>query len=177
MKLIAGLGNPGQKYFSTRHNAGFMALDIYLSRMGQGAMGKRYGSWFLRGAPGGVETSFLKPGLYMNLSGGPVRQAMDDLGVELSDVLVLHDDIDIKFGEARYKTGGGHGGHNGLRSIIDTVGGADFHRIRLGVGRPPEGVSASDYVLSAFSADEEEGFLDGLKSAFEMLESRFLLMA
>ncbi|MDH5476715.1 MAG: aminoacyl-tRNA hydrolase [Nitrospinota bacterium] len=177
MKLVVGLGNPGARYAFTRHNAGFMAVDVYLSRFGQRKMGKQYGSWFLQASPSGVDTSFLKPGSFMNLSGGPVRQAMDDLGLEPSDLLVLHDDIDIKFGEARYKIGGGHGGHNGLRSIMESIGGADFHRIRLGVGRPPEGMAASDYVLSAFSTEEEDGFLDGLESAFDLLESRFLFKA
>ncbi|MDH5637413.1 MAG: aminoacyl-tRNA hydrolase [Nitrospinota bacterium] len=174
MKLVVGLGNPGPRYAFTRHNAGFVAVDVYLARAGKGKMEKKYGSWFTIAAPGGVETAFLRPGSFMNLSGGPVKKAMKDLGVGPGELMVMHDDIDIRFGEVRHKLGGGHGGHNGLRSIIESIGGGDFHRIRLGVGRPPEGIVASDYVLSAFSADEEDGFLDGLETAFELLESRFL---
>ena len=159
----------------TRHNAGFMAVDIYIGRLGLGAMSRKHGSWFLKTSVKGVETGFLKPGSFMNLSGGPVSAVMDDLGVTPADLLVMHDDIDIKQGLVRHKFGGGHGGHNGLRSIIESIGAADFHRVRLGVGRPPEGESASDYVLSVFDAQEEEDFLKGLEVAYGFLEGEFLL--
>ena len=171
MKLIAGLGNPGARYSQTRHNAGFIALDIFAKRLSLPAWREKYESSLIKTRlENGVDAAFIKPGTYMNLSGGPIRLAMKDFNVTTSGLLVIHDDIDIPLGDTRIKTGGGHGGHNGLRSIIDTLGSRDFHRIRIGVGRPPAGWDAADYVLSGFRPDEEDLFFDGLDKALELLE-------
>ncbi|MDH4183538.1 MAG: aminoacyl-tRNA hydrolase [Nitrospinota bacterium] len=174
VKLVVGLGNPGARYAFTRHNAGFIALDIFLGRMGVVMKEKREGSYFLQIGLEENRVFFLKPYKYMNLSGGPVQKAMEEVGAAGADLLVLHDDIDIKLGDARYKFGGGHGGHNGLRSIMEHLATPEFHRVRIGVGRPPVGMDASDYVLSAFPGQEEDTFLDGLDLALELLETRFL---
>ena len=174
MKLIAGLGNPGAKYSQTRHNAGFMALDVFADRHGLPAWREKYDSRLVKTRLDGVDAVFLKPGSFMNLSGGPIRAAMKDFGADTSGLLVIHDDIDLPLGQARHKIGGGHGGHNGLRSIIGALGSPDFHRIRIGAGRPPAGMDAADYVLSRFRPEEEDAFLDGLDEALELLESKFL---
>ncbi len=174
VKLIAGLGNPGSRYENTRHNAGFMAIDRFLSRRGLKFGGEKYRSPYLSTHLCGQKVAFIKPALYMNLSGGPVRQAMEFMKLPPENLLVIHDDIDIALGEARYKIGGGHGGHNGLKSIVVELGDTGFSRIRIGLGRPPDGVDASDYVLDKVGEEERAAFFDSFESAFELLESRFL---
>ncbi|VAX15392.1 Peptidyl-tRNA hydrolase [hydrothermal vent metagenome] len=174
MKLVVGLGNPGARYKNTRHNAGFMALDGFLQRFGLATSGGKFQSPFLSTHLLGQGVAFIKPAIYMNLSGGPVKQAVDSMGLSTHDLLVMHDDIDIALGEVRYKTGGGHGGHNGLKSIIAELGDAGFSRIRIGVSRPPQGAQASDYVLDEVGRDEMDALAGAFEKAFEFLEKRFL---
>jgi PTH1 family peptidyl-tRNA hydrolase len=140
--LIVGLGNPGTKYARNRHNVGFRVVEALASRHGLGELrsgGKLGGNT----ATGSVTTPrgrqkvvLLEPMEFMNLSGFAVQRAMKFYGVELAEVLVVHDEIDLDFGQVRLKLGGGHGGHNGLRSMIDQCGGNGFARIRVGVGKP-----------------------------------------
>ena len=174
LKLIAGLGNPGPQYAFTRHNAGFMVADFAVERFGSRFGGKRYGSGFAEydGPEGRIV--IIKPMKFMNRSGGPVTAWMRDLEIEPDGVLVVHDDIDLPLGEVRYKTGGGHGGHNGLRSIFDSMGSREFHRIRMGVGRPPDGVVASDHVLGEFNKDELEEMVEAIQGAVDIMEERFI---
>ncbi|VAX18337.1 Peptidyl-tRNA hydrolase [hydrothermal vent metagenome] len=174
MKLIAGLGNPGAEYENTRHNAGFCAVNFLLKKYGIGDKGRAYGAVFVTGMVNKVEVAFIKPMKYMNLSGGPIRDAMDSLEIAPKDLLVIHDDIDIELGRALYKVSGGHAGHNGLRSIMGEIKSRDFHRIRLGVNRPDEGVSVTDHVLDRFSDEEREVFLKSLSKCAEFVENRFL---
>ncbi|HEB72972.1 MAG TPA: hypothetical protein ENI77_10180, partial [Nitrospirae bacterium] len=103
-----------------------------------------------------------------------VKEAVNSMSIGIEDLLVMHDDIDIPLGEARYKTGGGHGGHNGLKSIIAELGDAGFSRIRIGVSRPPEGAQVSDYVLDEVGRDETDALAGAFEKAFEFLEKRFL---
>ncbi len=175
MKLIAGLGNPGPEYLNTRHNAGFLGVDCLLSRYGLEFRGRKYHSPFTIDTVRDIEVAFIKPNLYMNLSGKPVKAAMNDLGILPESLLVIHDDIDIPLGDVRYKTAGGHGGHNGVRSIIEELGSPDFHRIRIGVGRPPKGVSGADYVLDSFNADEDEAITGSLEKTIDLVENHFLI--
>ncbi len=172
MKLIAGLGNPGSRYADTRHNAGFVAIDVLLRHHGLKMGRNRYKAPFLSTNLLGNEVSFVKPSSYMNLSGVVIREAMDELDVDR--LLVIHDDIDIKKGEARYKTGGGHGGHNGLKSIIAELGSNRFERIRIGVGRPPEWMDPAEYVLGEFTEDEREPLSQALDTMLDLVEDRFL---
>lgn len=173
-KLIAGLGNPGPRYERTRHNAGFMAVDFLLESFSAKITGMKHGSQFARIRALGHDLVFIKPMLYMNLSGEPVYRAMEAFGIKPEELLVMHDDLDIPLGEARYKIGGGHAGHNGLRSIIEETGSSEFNRIRIGVGRPPERISVTDHVLGEFEPEEIEPFQASLKRAAELLEDRFL---
>lgn len=162
--LIVGLGNPGKRYAHTRHNIGEMAALRIIDEYDLGKPKARYRGAFTEGrlGPGGPRVAVLIPETYMNESGASVGPARGELRVEPDHVLVIHDEIDFPFGRVESKLGGGHGGHNGLRSIKDKLGTADFRRVRVGVGRPnttdPEIVSS--YVLGKFSEPKSE--VDGL---------------
>ena len=138
MKLIVGLGNPGPKYEITRHNAGFLVLDEVAKRFDVGWSGQRFQGELAKGNIHGETCVLLKPMTFMNLSGRSVAQALRFFKIDESDLIVLHDDIDVPSGKVKARTGGGHGGHNGIRSIIAETGLKDFFRIKLGVGRPKE---------------------------------------
>lgn len=162
--LIVGLGNPGRRYAGTRHNIGELAAEELLKRVDLGKPKSRYRGRFAEGrlGPGGPRIGVLIPETYMNESGKAVGPARGELKVEPDHVIVIHDEIDFAFGRIEVKLGGGHGGHNGLRSIKDNLGTANFRRIRVGVGRPnttdPEIVSA--WVLGPF--DESKAQVDAL---------------
>jgi len=170
-KLIAGLGNPGSKYQGTRHNAGFMVLDRLAEIVRVSVDRTKFSGLSGEANWLGVRLALLKPQTFMNLSGRAVAEAARFYKILPEDIIVTHDDLDLPFGQIRFKEGGGHGGHNGLRSIIDELGSADFLRLRVGIGRPDKG-SAEKYVLTPFTA-EESGFFrhvaDGACEALEML--------
>jgi PTH1 family peptidyl-tRNA hydrolase len=155
MRIIACLGNPGRSYSKNRHNAGFIIgkdiADHHCVKINRKFKKSIYGIVKFHGE----ESLLLFPQTYMNASGSAVREAVDFYRLGISNLVVLHDEIELPFGECRLKTGGGHKGHNGLRSIIQEIGGADFRRVRIGVGRPPDnGISVAEYVLSNFTGDE-----------------------
>lgn len=162
MKVLVGLGNPGPKYQGTRHNIGFDALGCLVRHFGLTAGGERFGGWFGTGRVAGQPVSWLCPQTYMNLSGDSVGSVVHFYKLAPDDVLVFHDDLDIAPGRIKIKRGGGHGGHNGLRSIQQALSSPDFYRVRLGIGRPPGGGGAMDparYVLEPFTP-EDRGILD-----------------
>lgn len=169
LKLIVGLGNPGNRYQWTRHNAGFMVLDR-LSHVAAIPVTKKWFSGLCGDGPW-KETRLLlmKPQTFMNLSGRSVAEAVRFHKLSPSDVIVIHDDIDIPFGRVKLKNGGGHGGHNGLRSLIAELGNGDFTRLRVGIGRPGCG-EVVDYVLSSFDKLEMDGLMAILDGAVDMLE-------
>ena len=153
MKLVVGLGNPGPKYVGTRHNIGFDVLEELLRRTGQTPRSKFQGA-FAKGLLGHETVGLLLPQTYMNRSGDAVRPALDFFGVDPTDVIVVHDELDLPLGRIKVKRGGGHGGHNGLRSIVAHIG-ADFIRVRCGIGRPPGG-NVTNYVLGRFAGEDRE---------------------
>lgn len=167
--LLAGLGNPGEKYRRTRHNIGFLALDRLAEQLGlrPANLEKKWKSEYARTryeTPGGAgaDLVLLKPQDFMNRSGSSVAPALNFFKCDIKDCLALHDEIELPFAEIRLKEGGGHKGHNGLRDIIAQTGSADFFRLRLGVDRP-EGREVAAYVLSNFSNEEfdrMDAFLD-----------------
>lgn len=172
VRLVVGLGNPGPRYARTRHNAGQRVVEQLAARLGAGRFAARYAGQFAeaRGPHGPV--ALLVPTTYMNDSGTSVGPAAGTLHAAPPQVLVVHDDIDLPFGEVRGKAGGGHGGHNGLRSIAHGLGGPGFLRVRLGVGRPAPGFRGdeADWVLRAF--DEPEDQVDALLArGLEMTEA------
>ena len=158
--LIVGLGNPGSEYASTRHNVGFEIANRLASRWGMSRARSRYRGLFSEGrtGPGGPRVAVLLPQTYMNDAGTSVGPARGALKLDLDHVLVLHDEIDLPFGEVQVRMGGGLAGHNGLKSVRDGLGSAEFRRVRVGVGRPqstdPERVSA--YVLGRFAEPREQ---------------------
>ncbi|MEW6261941.1 MAG: aminoacyl-tRNA hydrolase [Thermodesulfobacteriota bacterium] len=155
MRLLVGLGNPGTQYVGTRHNVGFAALDILAARGGIALNRRRFGGWFGRGLLADVAVLLLKPLTFMNLSGPAVGRALDYHGLGPSDLLVLHDDMDLTAGRIKVTFGGGPAGHKGVASIIEALAARDFARVRLGVGRPSERRDAVDHVLGRFDAAEE----------------------
>lgn len=160
MILFVGLGNPGGKYAANRHNIGFMALDQIASDHGFGPWKAKFQGEITEGSLGGVKTLLLKPQTFMNLSGQSVGETMRFYKLTAADVTVFHDELDLAPGKLRCKTGGGHAGHNGLRSIHQHIG-PDYHRVRLGIGHPGHKDKVAPYVLSDF-AKAEQGWLDDM---------------
>jgi peptidyl-tRNA hydrolase, PTH1 family len=154
LRLVVGLGNPGRTYSTTRHNIGFMVVDRIAAEFAIGMDKEKFSAVFGRGRIAEVETVLAKPMAFMNRSGPPVRSLADFYRISSQDVLVIHDDIDLDFGRLKIKEKGGHGGHNGIRSLIDAFGGGDFVRLRIGIGRSETGKGAADYVLDHFMKDE-----------------------
>ena len=151
-----GLGNPGAKYELTRHNAGFLLVDELARRYQAGSWSQKFDGLIARCEIDGVPCVLLKPMTFMNLSGKSVQAAQKFFKIETASTTVLHDDIDVPFGKVKSRQGGGHGGHNGIRSIIQSTGSADFSRIKLGVGRPVDLKDGDvvSWVLNRFSDDE-----------------------
>ena len=154
MRLIVGLGNPGTQYEHTRHNAGFMVVDKLAEDFGIAVDKTRFDIRYGRGNIGGQAVMLAKPMAFMNRSGGPVQRLAAYFKLSTKDLIVIHDDIDFDFGRLKIKEKGGHGGHKGLKSIIDAVGEGEFVRLRMGVGRSGVKSSVSDHVLGPFNADE-----------------------
>ncbi|WP_347139922.1 aminoacyl-tRNA hydrolase [Paracoccus sp. SSK6] len=160
MKLIVGLGNPGSKYAANRHNIGFMAVDRIAADHGFSPWKARFQGLVAEGRLGAARVTLLKPQTFMNLSGQSVGEAMRYLKLTPSEVIVMHDELDLAPGKCRVKQGGGHAGHNGLRSIHQHIG-ADYGRVRLGIGHPGHKDRVAGYVLSDF-AKADAGWLDDL---------------
>jgi PTH1 family peptidyl-tRNA hydrolase len=154
MHLIVGLGNPDRKYERTRHNAGFLVVDRLASRVGAVADQRQLGALVAKVEVASRPAVLAKPLSYMNLSGQPAASLAGFYKVPVDHMLVVHDDMDLPFGDVRVKQAGGHGGHNGLRDIHRALG-PDYLRVRFGVGRPEEGRDPADYVLSKWSGPEE----------------------
>ena len=150
MRCIAGLGNPGARYKLTRHNVGFLYLD-WLATIHKFAFQTESDCELWRGEIQGEKITLIKPMTYMNLSGGPVSRVMGYY--KLTELLVIHDEVDLPFGEIRKKTGGGEAGHNGLKSISEALGTKDYSRVRIGVGKNPL-MDTADWVLSRFTDEE-----------------------
>ena len=169
--LLVGLGNPGRRYAKNRHNIGFMALDEIASRYGFGPWRKRFQGEIAAGDVNGVRVLALKPMTGMNGSGQSVGEAARFFKLDPEDVVVLHDELDLAAGKLRIKQGGGHAGHNGLRSI-DSHLGKNYRRIRLGIGHPGAKHKVSKHVLSDFGAadrDWVDPFLDAIADAAPLL--------
>lgn len=154
MKIIIGLGNPGRKYERTRHNIGFQTADELARQTGGAINQEKHHALLAKARFGDAAVVLAKPQTYMNESGRAAAAILRDAYAAPGDVIVVHDELDLPLGTIRVKTGGGHGGHNGLRSLIEHLGSADFVRVRVGIGRPPAGMEAADYVLAPFSAEE-----------------------
>ena len=154
-QLVVGLGNPGPNYAQTRHNLGFMVADLLAARLGSKfKVHKRSGAEIVTGRLGGRPVVLAKPRCYMNEAGRQVGPLAKFYSVSAADVLIIHDELDIDFGQIRLKIGGGEGGHNGLRSVAAALGTKDFQRVRIGIGRPPGRRDPAAFVLENFTAAE-----------------------
>lgn len=165
IRMVAGLGNPGDEYENTRHNAGFKSIDALAAQAGvtywKNQLGAEVATIQVHDpeAEGGRrEVVLVKPQSYMNASGGPISKLCAQYKIRVEELLVIHDELDIPEGDVRVKVGGGHAGHNGLRSIIDKMGSRDFSRIRTGIGNPPGRMAVADFVLKQFRPKELEDF-------------------
>lgn len=177
MILLVGLGNPGDRYRDTRHNVGFMLIDLIAERWGRPVWRSKFQAETAaldvpRGQGAGDKAVLLKPQTFMNLSGQSVQPAAAFYKVETPHVLVAHDELDLPFGQVRLKAGGGDAGHNGLKSITQRLGTNGYTRLRIGIGRPPPDFrgSGADFVLQAFSPVEQAelpGVLDCAADAIE----------
>ncbi|ANO51914.1 aminoacyl-tRNA hydrolase [Woeseia oceani] len=169
VSIIAGLGNPEERYARTLHNAGFWFVDELARSLGESfRIEKRFDAEVCKIRIAGEEIWLVKPQSYMNLSGGPVRGMLDYYRLQATELLVAHDEIDLPPGTVRLKKGGGHGGHNGLRDIIRHCG-ADFMRLRLGVGHPGDKSQVTNYVLKRASADIEQAITENIEQAVTIM--------
>lgn len=174
IKLIAGLGNPGSKYIMTRHNAGFWFIDALANRVGVTFNSdKKFQSETCRYQSNGNDCWLCKPQTFMNESGTAIQAMQSYYKVKPEETLIVHDEIDLPAGTARFKTGGGHGGQNGLRDIIQKTGGQQFHRLRIGVGHPGSKDKVVSYVLSRPNSDEEESMLNVIAAVIDNYELIF----
>ncbi|KPC63274.1 aminoacyl-tRNA hydrolase [Streptomyces chattanoogensis] len=174
--LIVGLGNPGPEYAGNRHNVGFMVADLLAERVGGRFKAHKARAQVVEGrigvpGPGSRRVVVAKPMSFMNLSGGPTTALRDFYKVPVSRIVAVHDELDIDYGALRLKLGGGDNGHNGLKSITKSLG-AEYHRVRFGIGRPPGRMPVADFVLKDFSSAERKEldyFVDRAADAVEAL--------
>lgn len=171
IKLIVGLGNPGDKYAKTRHNAGFLFLDLLCEQLGvRLAADKHCFGRTVKTLIAGQEVRLLAPDTFMNLSGKAVIAATQYYKIDLREILVVHDELDLDPGVARLKLGGGHGGNNGLRDIAQMSGSKDFARLRLGIGHPGVGRDVAGYVLKPANRDDQTKIEHAIAESLRVLD-------
>jgi peptidyl-tRNA hydrolase, PTH1 family len=170
VKIIVGLGNPGVHYQWTRHNVGFRVVDLLSEVQRVPICFRRFKAHYGIGRIHSQDVVLVKPLTFMNLSGEAVRKIANTFSVEKEDLIVVHDDLDLALGRLRVKRKGGDGGHQGVRSIIEAMGGNTFLRLKVGIGRPPKGVDPADYVLSSFEEEDELEIRSTLSKAAETVE-------
>jgi PTH1 family peptidyl-tRNA hydrolase len=174
MKLICGLGNPGREYERNRHNIGFMVVEALLPRAKAELNQEKFQARVGQGTLGSERILFVEPQTYMNLSGRSLAEAARFYKIAVEDILVIHDELDLPFGRLQLKAGGGTGGHNGLKSSVQSLGADGFIRLRFGIGKPegPNGKErVADYVLSNFDDGERRQLEEFIGRALDMAET------
>jgi len=175
MYLVAGLGNPGREYERTRHNVGFLVADELARRFGVSVWKTEFKSYKAESYFNNEKIVLLKPLTYMNLSGEALREVVRYYKIDIENVIVIHDELDIRFGRVKVKSGGGSAGNKGIESIIHLLGTRDFQRIRVGIGKPLGGKEIVSHVLSKFASDEkeelEEIIITAADAAIEILKN------
>ena len=169
--LVVGLGNPGPAYVGNRHNAGFMVADLLAERMAGRFKAHKGRADVVEGRLAGQRVILARPKCFMNLSGGPVASLRDFFKVPVERIVVIHDELDIGWATLRLKRGGGDNGHNGLRSLTQSLGSREYLRVRFGVGRPPGRQDPADFVLKDFSAVERKELPFHLDRAADAVEA------
>lgn len=170
MWMVVGLGNPGVEYEASRHNVGFMAVEELAGRAGIALTARRHRSLFARGILCGTEVLFVKPLTFMNDSGSAVLRWQRALGLGPASMIVIHDDLDLPTSQLRIKAGGGHGGHKGIRSILEALGSGDFLRVKVGIGRPHPGRGPVAHVLGTFEKSERGQIEEAVKRTADAVE-------
>jgi PTH1 family peptidyl-tRNA hydrolase len=174
VKIIVGLGNPGTQYRMSRHNIGFQVVERVAQINHISIRTKRFSSLYGTGRINSQQVVLSKPMTFMNRSGEAVKKATDFFHLRVEDIVVIHDDLDLPFGRLRFKRRGGDGGHQGVRSIIERMGGNNFLRLKVGIGRPPQDTDAADYVLDIFDRIEQSLLDQILSQAAESLKDMLL---
>ncbi|WP_027108008.1 aminoacyl-tRNA hydrolase [Lacticigenium naphthae] len=169
MKMIVGLGNPGAKYRETKHNIGFITIDEFVHQHGIGLNKTKFESVYGEGFIGNEKVIIVKPQTFMNDSGRAVRSLMDYFDIEVSDLVIIYDDMDLPTGKIRLRQKGSAGGHNGIKSVIQHIGTQNFNRIRIGIGRPLTNQSVVSHVLSPFLKNTHDEMLSSVKQSAEAL--------
>lgn len=167
MKLVAGLGNPGPDYARTRHNVGFLTADALARSLGAEFTLRKFAAEIAEARAGSEKVWIVKPQTYMNHSGEAVGAALRFWKLGQEDLVVIHDDLELEPFRIQLKVGGGHGGHNGVKSVNAHVGGPDYARVRLGVGRPPAAMDPADYVLGRFARADDAALEEAVERAAE----------
>lgn len=167
MKLIVGLGNPGEQYQASRHNMGFLTLDYLARRHGISLLRRGFDAFFGQGRIANEAVLLAKPQTFMNLSGFALEKLFAYFRADIADLLVIHDDLDLPFQTVRLKKGGGSGGHKGLSSISEHLSSSDFLRVRIGIGKPVRKGMVESYVLSPFTAEEQQELPNIITAASE----------
>jgi PTH1 family peptidyl-tRNA hydrolase len=174
VKIIVGLGNPGVHYRRNKHNVGFQVVDRLAEANHIFVCTKRLQTHYGTGQIESQEVVLAKPMTFMNRSGEAVKRLADFFQIELEDLIVIHDDLDLPFGKLRFKRRGGDGGHQGVRSIIESMEGNNFLRLKVGIGRPPKGIDPAEYVLGDFDQGEQPRLNEILTHAAEALKVMLL---
>lgn len=169
--MVVGLGNPGAGYEASRHNVGFRAVEALAARAGNALRRRRYRSLFARGVLHGEEILFVKPLTFMNESGAAISAWQQALGLEAARTVVIHDDLDLPASRLRIKAGGGHGGHKGVRSVMEAIGTGAFLRVKVGIGRPRPGHDPVEHVLGAFEKAERDEIDKAVEQAADAVET------
>jgi peptidyl-tRNA hydrolase, PTH1 family len=172
--LVLGLGNPGPQYAGNRHNAGFMVLDVLADRVGGRFKNHKARGEVVETRLAGERAVLAKPRSYMNTSGGPAASLRDFFKAPIEKIIVVHDELDLEAGALRLKQGGGDNGHNGLKSLRQSLGSGEFYRVRLGIGRPPGRQDPSIYVLRDYTAAERKVLPLQLERAADAIEALIL---
>jgi len=167
LKLVVGLGNPGEGYARTRHNVGFLVADRLSLALGAPFSVRKFGADLAEGRAGPERVLVMKPQTFMNHSGEAVGAALRFYKLELEDLVVVHDDLELEPFRVQLKVGGGDGGHNGIKSVNAHVGGRDYARVRLGVGRPPPAMDPADYVLGQWKRADDAALDEAVDRATE----------
>ncbi len=169
--MIAGLGNPEARYARNRHNIGFEVVDAFAESVGADSWRSKFNGEIARCRTSQLDVLLVRPMTYMNESGRCIQSVLSFFRIPSSDLLVVHDELDLPFGTLRLKPGGGHAGHNGLRSIIQHLGKPEFARLRVGIGKPPQGFrgEVADFVLSDFSAEQRDALPEVIDKAVKSL--------
>ncbi len=170
MKIVVGLGNPGNQYKDTRHNIGFLVVDELARRWNTPSWKRRYDAEVSEHRALGP-VLLVKPQTFMNLSGNSVREAAKFYKTPSTDIVVIHDDLDLPAGRLRIRERGGSGGHRGIESMLAQLGADDYVRVRFGVGRPPEGWESADYVLGRFAPNEQALIKEAIDKAADAVEA------